>query len=73
MNEIVNNVERILEKYNISFRNLTQHKTKMLLQESTNPVRLKRYVKEHFHKDIKIEEARDLEILLLTYQYIAHN
>jgi hypothetical protein len=73
MNEIVNNVERILENYNISFKNLTEHKTKMLLMESTNPTRLRRFVQEQFHKDIKMEEAKELEILLLTYQYIAHN
>lgn len=73
MNEIVNNVERILKNYNISFKNLTEHKTKMLLLESSNPIRLKRYVQEQFHKDINMEEAKELEILLLTYQYIAHN
>jgi hypothetical protein len=43
----------------------------MLLLESSNPVRLKRYLKEHFHKDINMDEAKELEILLLTYQYIS--
>lgn len=73
MNEIVNNVERILANYNISFKRMNPYKTRMLLLESSNPLRLKKFVQEQFHKDIKIEEAKDLEILLLTYQYITHN
>ena len=71
MNELINNLERILGTYNISFKKMNPHKTNMLLLESSNPVRLKRYLKEHFHKDINMDEAKDLEILLLTYQYIS--
>jgi hypothetical protein len=45
----------------------------MLLLESSDPIRLKKYLKERYDKDINIEEAKELEILLLTYQYISHN
>lgn len=73
MNEIVNQLERIFESYDISFKKMNAYKTKMLLLESSNPVRLRKYLKEKFHKDINMEEAKDLEVLLLTYQYISNN
>jgi hypothetical protein len=73
MNEVINHVERIFKSYNISFINLNPHRTKMLLLESSDPIRLKKYLKERYDKDINIEEAKELEILLLTYQYISHN
>ncbi len=73
MNEIVNNVERILANYNISFKNLNQHRARMLMLESSSPDRLRKFMQEQFHKDINMDEAKDLEILLLTYQYIDQN
>ena len=73
MNEIVNQLERIFESYDISFKNMNARKTKMLLLESSNPVRLRNYLKEKFHKEINMDEAKDLEVLLLTYQYISNN
>ncbi len=73
MNEVINHVERIFKSYNISFKNLNPHRTRMLLLESSDPVRLQKYLKERFDKDINIEEAKELEILLLTYQYISQN
>lgn len=73
MNEVINHVERIFKSYNISFKNLNPYKTKMLLLESSNPQRLKKYLKERFAKEINMEEAKELEILLLTYQYISDN
>lgn len=73
MNEIVNQLERIFESYDISFKKMNAYKTKMLLLESSNPARLRKYLKDKFHKDINMEEAKDLEVLLLTYQYISNN
>jgi len=73
MKEIINHVEGILENYDISFRKLNSYHTKMLLLEASNALRLKSYLKENFHKEIKLTEAKDLEILLQTYQYLSHN
>lgn len=73
MNEVINHVERIFSSYNISFRDLNPYRTKMLLLEATDPVRLKNHLKEKYNKDIGMEEAKELEILLLTYQYISSN
>jgi hypothetical protein len=73
MKEIINHVERILENYDISFRKLNSYHTKMLLLEASNAKRLKSYLKENYHKEIKLKEAKDLEILLQTYEYLSEN
>ena len=73
MNDIINHVEGILENYNISFKELNSFNTKMLLMEASNATRLKKYFKERFRKDIELNEAKELEILLQTYQYITQN
>jgi predicted translin family RNA/ssDNA-binding protein len=73
MNEVINHVEGILESYNISFKQLNSYTTRMLLQEASNATRLKKYFKERFNKDIKLAEAKELEILFQTYQYLSQN
>lgn len=73
MKEIINHVEGILENYDISFRNLNSYQAKMLLLESNSALRLKHYLKQHFKKEIKLNEAKELEILLQTYQYLSQN
>jgi len=73
MNDIINNVEGILANYNISFKKLNAYNTKMLLLEATNASRLKKYLKDRFEKDIELNEAKELEILFQTYQYLSHN
>lgn len=73
MNDILNNVEGILSNYNISFKKLNSYNTKMLLLEATNASRLKKYLKDRFAKDIELNEAKELEILFQTYQYLSQN
>lgn len=73
MNDILNNVEGILSNYNISFKKLNSYNTKMLLLEATNASRLKKYLKDRFAKDIDLNEAKELEILFQTYQYLSQN
>ena len=73
MNDIINHVEGILGNYNISFKELNSYNTKMLLMEASNATRLKKYFKERFRKDIELNEAKELEILLQTYQYLTQN
>lgn len=73
MKEIINHVEGILENYNISFKELNTYNTKMLLLEASNATRLKKYFKERFKKDIELDEAKELEILFQTYQYLSQN
>ena len=73
MNDIINHVEGILENYNISFKDLNRHNTKMLLLEASNATSLKKYLKERYKTDIKINEAKELEILFQTYQYLSQN
>ena len=73
MNDIINHVEGILENYNLSFKELNNRHVKMLLLESSNASRLKSFLKERFQKDIELNEAEELEILLQTYQYLSPN
>jgi len=73
MKDIINHVEGILENYNISFKELNSYSTKMLLMEASNATRLRKYFKERFRKDIQLNEAKELEILLQTYQYLSQN
>ena len=73
MKEIINHVEGILDNYDISFRELNGYRLKMLLLEASTAQRLKSYLKESYHKEIKLTEARDLEILLQTYEYLSQN
>lgn len=73
MNDIINHVEGILKTYNISFKELNSYNAKMLLLEASNATRLKKYLKDRFKKDIKLNEAKELEILFQTYQYLSQN
>lgn len=73
MNEIINHVEGILRNYNISFKELNSYNTKMLLLEASNATRLQKYFKDRFQTDIKLNEAKELEILFQTYQYLSQN
>ena len=73
MKEIINHVEGIFENYDISFSNLNENTTKSLLLEAANAARLQKFMKEKFKKEIKSDEAKALEILFLTYQYVSEN
>jgi len=73
MNDIINHVEGILENYNLSFKELNSRHIKMLLLEASNATRLKKFLKDKFEKDIELNEAKELEILLQTYQYLSQN
>lgn len=73
MNDIINHVEGILENYNLSFKELNNRHIKMLLLEASNATRLKKFLKDKFEKDIELNEAKELEILLQTYQYLSQN
>jgi len=73
MNDIIKHVEGILQNYNISFQELNSQTTKRLLLEANNASRLKKYLKEKFQKDIELKEAKELEILFQTYEYLSQN
>jgi len=73
MNDIIKHVEGILQNYNISFKELNSQTTKRLLLEANNASRLKKYLKEKFQKDIELKEAKELEILFQTYEYLSQN
>ena len=75
MKEIINHVERILEHYNITFNEnelYTPSRSRLLL-EASGPTKLQEIFKQKYHKNIGISDAEELEILLLTYQYISVN
>ena len=71
MNEIINNVDRILGNYDISFRNLNDRNSQQMIMEAQNASNLKSYIKEKFSKEINAEEANELEFLFQTYQYLS--
>ncbi len=73
MKEIINHVEGILDNYDISFQELNSYRLKMLLLEASNASRLKSYLKENYQKEIKLAEAKELEILLQAYEYLSQN
>lgn len=75
MKEIIKNVERILEHYNIRFneKELYAPSRSRLLLEASGPTKLQEIFKQKYHKNIGISDAEELEILLLTYQYISVN
>ncbi len=71
MNEIINNVDRILGNYDISFRNLNDRNSQRMILEAHDANGLKSYIKEKFRKEINSEEADELEILFQTYEYLS--
>jgi hypothetical protein len=73
MKEIVDNVEKILQNYNISLKELNRFPGKKFLQESSDSRRLQKLIEQRFHKQIGSGDAKELEILLLTYNYLSHN
>jgi len=73
MKEIIDNVNGILRTYNISFNELKKYPNERLLLETSDPKKLKEFIKQKFHKNIRINEARELEILFLTYNYVSEN
>ena len=73
MNEIIDNVERILQNYNISLSELNRFPGKKFLSEDSDPKKLQQLIEQRFHKHIGIKDAWELEILLLTYNYLSHN
>lgn len=75
MKEIINHVVGILENYNVPFNEneLNTYSRSRLLLEAPGPVRLQEIFKQMYHKKMEINDAKELEILLLTYQYISKN
>lgn len=75
MKEIINYLEGILENYNIPFNEneLSTYPKSRLLLEASGPGRLQEIFQQKYHKTIQIKDAKELEILLLTYQYISRN
>ncbi|NJN27875.1 MAG: hypothetical protein HC819_18830 [Cyclobacteriaceae bacterium] len=73
MKEIIDNVERILQNYNISLNELNRFPGKKFLSQASDPKRLQMLIEQRFHKQIGLKDAKELEILLLTYNYISHN
>lgn len=73
MKEIIDNVNGILQTYNISFNELNRYPTTRLLIENSDPAKLQQFIKQKFHKNIKLNDARELEILFLTYNYVSEN
>jgi hypothetical protein len=75
MKEIISHVAGILKNYNIPFNEneLSRYSRSRLLLEAPGPVRLQEIFKQMYHKNIRINDANELEILLLTYQYISKN
>ncbi len=75
MNEIIKHVEGILENYDIPFHKngfCTNSRYRLIL-EASSPTRLQEIFKQKYRKSIDINDAKELEILLLTYQYISNN
>jgi hypothetical protein len=73
MKEIIDNVERILQNYNISLHELNRFPGKKFLSEASDSARLQQLIEQRFHKQLGIKDAKELEILLLTYNYLSHN
>ena len=75
MKEIINNLEGILGNYNIPFNEneLNTYPRSRLLLEASGPDRIQEIFQQKYHKTIQIKDAKELEILLLTYQYISNN
>ncbi len=73
MKEIIDNVERILQNYNISLQELNRFPGKKFLSEASDFNRLQQLIEQRFHKQLGVKDAKELEILLLTYNYLSHN
>ncbi len=73
MKEIIDHVEGILQNYNLTFNELNNYSGNHHLLEASNPARIQSRIRRKFHKTIGMNDARELEILLLTYNYISHN
>ncbi len=73
MKEIIYHLDRILQNYNISFNELNKYSRNRLQLETSDPATLQRFIRQKFHKNIGINDARELEILFLTYNYISSN
>ena len=75
MNEIIDHVGRILNNYNIPFykNKLSKSSRFKLFLAASGPRKLQEIFKQKYHKSIGIKDAKELEILLLTYQYISDN
>jgi len=75
MKEIIDHVGGIFGIYKIPFHenDLNKYSRGKLLFEASGPVKLQKVFKEKYHKDIDVRDAKELEILLLTYQYISEN
>lgn len=75
MKEIIDNVGGIFGIYKIPFHenDLNKYSRGKLLLEASGTSKLREIFKKKYHKDIDVRDAKELEILLLTYQYISDN
>ncbi len=73
MKEIINHVEGILQNYNLTFNELNDYSSNHHLLEASDPANIQSRIRRKFHKTIGLSDAKELEILLLTYNYISHN
>jgi len=73
MKEIIDNVNGILQNYNISFSEFNKYPSTRFLIANSDPTKLQQYIQQRFHKKIRINDARMLDILFLTYNYVLEN
>ena len=73
MEEIIYHVEGILQNYNLTFNELSKCPNKLSLEEASGPERIQQLISRRFHKTVGINDAKELEILFLTYNYLSHN
>lgn len=71
MKEIIDHVNGILQTYNMSFNELNKYPNRKLQLETSDAQKLQQFIKQKFHKNIRINDARELEILFLTYNYVS--
>ena len=72
MKDIINHVEGILNSYDISYEEFSKYPSNHLQLVTSNPRRLQQFIEKNFHKQIGMHDARELEILFLTYNYVSH-
>ena len=73
MNEIIDNVNGILQNYNISFSEFNKNPSTRFLIANSDPTKLQQYIQQRFHKKIRINDAQMLDMLFLTYNYVLEN
>jgi len=73
MKEIIENVNGILQNYNISFSEFYNYPSTRRLIANSDPTKLQQFIQQKFHKKIRINDARMLDLLFLTYNYVSEN